>query len=464
MRKGPEKSPLHSKMAYGISKKTGGLSHETSSQGSGSSNHSPGATPPRLPFQKQVRNIRQSPQHPIIVAPQRAPQNDPPAEIKRGVSPSRNKQLQRSSTEEGNASLGIWPRRTQSMERSTVESTMKPVLISSRGTSPARPSRDPVKAPESTSLNNTLRTRAPSPGPSRKFQESPQSGGDGGKSAYLVKQSVSPNLTGLIPQDYSPAGSASSSHPAGGFLVKSPPSSGGAVGSGYKDLKADLEAAEQAIEELQQEKVDLQRGSRVMAREVENLRQQLAEAMRLDKGTEIELRTVTLERDRLAEEVERLREVKERTESQEDGAETIKWEALEAKRNLREAEEELGFQREEVDNLRGQVKKLQVKRGRKKIRGNGLSYKPSLPHSTPPPLRVSLFPSFGPKSLFGPFHFPISFLFFFRIVFFSHSLLLTYLEFFIHDSRKQIGSSSWQFKNLRNQSNVTRKIWRNFSR
>eukprot|EP00850_Spirogloea_muscicola_P009500 SM000053S17457 [mRNA] locus=s53:535317:544583:+ [translate_table: standard] len=132
----------------------------------------------------------------------------------------------------------------------------------------------------------------------------------------------------------------------------------GGVGAG-RDVLAELEAAEAAIEELQAESISWQRASRKLSTEVEALRSQLTQQQEQEEEYGMELSALAEERHRLADELERLQSSHRGMEELEDEEATARWDAANAKQGKRELQEELHFQSETVGALNLQIKKLQ---------------------------------------------------------------------------------------------------------
>eukprot|EP00850_Spirogloea_muscicola_P018016 SM000160S02557 [mRNA] locus=s160:270347:279571:- [translate_table: standard] len=132
----------------------------------------------------------------------------------------------------------------------------------------------------------------------------------------------------------------------------------GGAGTG-RDVLAELEAAEAAIEELQAESISWQRASRKLSTEVEALRSQLTQQQEQEEEYGMELSALAEERHRLADELERLQSSHRGMEELEDEEATARWDAANAKQGKRELQEELHFQSETVGALNLQIKKLQ---------------------------------------------------------------------------------------------------------
>lgn len=116
------------------------------------------------------------------------------------------------------------------------------------------------------------------------------------------------------------------------------------------DLRGELKKAEEAIDELQAESVVWRKSSRSLSKEVENLRQQLAEAMKQDQMAEMEIQNLVDERDYLTFELE-----KSQVES-----ETKANEISELKEKLKDTESDLVVQKAFVARLTLQAKSQSV--------------------------------------------------------------------------------------------------------
>eukprot|EP00897_Mesotaenium_endlicherianum_P009918 jgi/Mesen1/8955/ME000056S08365 len=196
-----------------------------------------------------------------------------------------------------------------------------------------------------------------------------RTGGSFGRSAYYAPSSASPKRGGPIPDNYTPTSRGMGTSGGGGLT----PTPGSAAGATTRDFRADLAAAEAAIEELQAENVTWQRASRNLSREVENLRSQLAEAMTQDRAAEVEISTLAADRDRLRDEIDELARLREEAAAAAAGGASAgagggldapggsagSKESSDLMHRLRDLEEELAFQKEAAENLSAQVQSLQ---------------------------------------------------------------------------------------------------------
>ncbi|KAH9317422.1 hypothetical protein KI387_019191, partial [Taxus chinensis] len=120
-----------------------------------------------------------------------------------------------------------------------------------------------------------------------------------------------------------------------------------------------LEAAEVSIQELRKESMIWERKAQNFSLETETLKQQLAEQQRQHREMEMQFLTMQTERDSFKQEVQQLESVLQNYIENEKGAENAKFEAQDAKRMVKEFEDEIKLQKESNANLSLQLSKIQ---------------------------------------------------------------------------------------------------------
>ncbi|XP_057852911.2 uncharacterized protein LOC131063154 isoform X2 [Cryptomeria japonica] len=130
-----------------------------------------------------------------------------------------------------------------------------------------------------------------------------------------------------------------------------------AIGSGSSNEF--LEAAEVTIQELRKESMMWERKAQKYILETDTLKQQLAEQQRQHKEIEMQFLATQAERDSFKQEVEQLQSALQDYIESEKGADNAKFEVQDAKRMVKEFEDEIKLHKESNANLSLQLSKIQ---------------------------------------------------------------------------------------------------------
>ncbi|XP_057832801.2 uncharacterized protein LOC131043587 isoform X2 [Cryptomeria japonica] len=126
-----------------------------------------------------------------------------------------------------------------------------------------------------------------------------------------------------------------------------------------KHSKGFLETAEATIQELRTEAMTWERNARKLGAEMEMLKHQFSEQTKHNSDLEIELSAVEVERDNLKLEVEQVKSALQASTERESALNNTRFDVDDAKRTVKELQEEIELQKQSNANLDLQLRKTQ---------------------------------------------------------------------------------------------------------
>lgn len=127
----------------------------------------------------------------------------------------------------------------------------------------------------------------------------------------------------------------------------------------FSSLSEKLEAAEETIQELQEETLTWKRQARKLNVEIETLKQQLVTELKNVAEHGMEVSALEAERDSLKLEVEQLKAIKLASKKRENGEDYSRWEVEDSKHLIKALQEEVSYEKEVTANLQVQLHKTQ---------------------------------------------------------------------------------------------------------